>query len=70
MKPSPKSPSLDQFLNEVFNIDRKTFITDDVCVSCKTPAFYFRDDLSKKEFSISGLCQICQDDVFGTEEPI
>ena len=58
MKPSPKSPSLDQFLNEVFNIDRKTFITDDVCVSCKTPAFYFRDDLSQKEFSISGLCQI------------
>lgn len=24
----------------------------------------FRDDLSRKEFSISGLCQKCQDEVF------
>jgi len=68
MKPAPKSESLNQFLNGVFN--REAFITDDVCVSCKTPAFYFRDDLSKKEFSLSGLCQICQDEVFGTEEPV
>lgn len=26
---------------------------------------HFRDSLSKKEFTISGLCQACQDDVFG-----
>jgi len=25
----------------------------------------FRDDLSKKEFGISGMCQECQDSVFG-----
>lgn len=25
----------------------------------------FRDDLSRKEFGISGLCQKCQDSVFG-----
>lgn len=25
----------------------------------------FRDDLSLKEFKISGLCQTCQDEVFG-----
>ena len=25
----------------------------------------FRDDLSRKEYSISGLCQNCQDEVFG-----
>lgn len=25
----------------------------------------FRDDLSVKEFHISGLCQRCQDEVFG-----
>lgn len=24
-----------------------------------------RDDKSRKEFDISGLCQSCQDDVFG-----
>lgn len=25
----------------------------------------FRDELSKKEYAISGLCQACQDEVFG-----
>jgi predicted restriction endonuclease len=25
----------------------------------------FRDELSKKEYGISGLCQGCQDDIFG-----
>ena len=25
----------------------------------------FRDDLSRKEFKISGLCQKCQDKMFG-----
>ena len=25
----------------------------------------FKDDLSKTEFSISGMCQDCQDSVFG-----
>lgn len=26
---------------------------------------YFRDDLSRKEYYISGLCQKCQDETFG-----
>jgi len=25
----------------------------------------FKDDLSRKEFNISGLCQDCQDETFG-----
>lgn len=25
----------------------------------------FKDDLSLKEFRISGMCQACQDDIFG-----
>ena len=25
----------------------------------------FKDELSKKEYSISGLCQKCQDEIFG-----
>jgi hypothetical protein len=27
----------------------------------------FRDELSRKEARISGLCQVCLDDVFGNE---
>lgn len=30
--------------------------------------YLFRDKLSAKEYTISGMCQDCQDDVFGTED--
>lgn len=36
-----------------------------LCPSCKKPISRFRDDLSFKEYNISGLCQKCQDQVFG-----
>jgi len=38
-----------------------------VCPSCRVefnPVIDLRDDLSKTEFRISGLCQRCQDKVF------
>lgn len=38
------------------------------CASCLKPATHFRDDLSRKEYKISFLCQACQDLVFGLEE--
>lgn len=31
------------------------------CVSCGGPAVEFRDELSRREYSISFLCQKCQD---------
>ncbi len=34
------------------------------CASCKGPAETFDDTLSAREYSISGLCQTCQNDVF------
>lgn len=30
---------------------------------------HFRDDLSRKEFHITGMCQKCQDEVFEGKEP-
>ncbi|PNX45642.1 MAG: hypothetical protein BV459_07980 [Thermoplasmata archaeon M11B2D] len=27
----------------------------------------FRNDISKREYNISGMCQKCQDDVFGVD---
>lgn len=27
----------------------------------------FRNEISKKEFKISGMCQKCQDDIFGAD---
>lgn len=37
-----------------------------ICPFCKKPVNIdeFRDDLSRKEYRISGLCQKCQDDFF------
>ena len=34
------------------------------CVMCKGPATEFTDALSKKEYTLSGMCQKCQDNFF------
>jgi hypothetical protein len=34
------------------------------CVMCKKPVTQFKDDLSIKEYAMSGLCQTCQDGYF------
>ena len=38
------------------------------CVCCGKAATEFRDEISKREYQISSLCQKCQDEVFA--EPI
>lgn len=39
--------------------------SDKNCRTCNKPITEFRDDLSRKEYQISGMCQECQDSVFG-----
>lgn len=34
------------------------------CTTCNDRILKFRDELSRKEYSISGMCQECQDKVF------
>ena len=34
------------------------------CVLCGNDAVKFTDELSKREFKISGMCQVCQDNFF------
>ena len=34
------------------------------CVCCGKSATEFRDEISKREYRISSLCQHCQDEVF------
>lgn len=38
-----------------------------VCVICNGKVEGFRDELSEKEFLISGMCQLCQDKTFNVE---
>lgn len=47
---------------------RREAITGATCalspLGCGGPASQFKDDLSRREYQISGLCQKCQDEVF------
>jgi len=67
-KATQKSPEIETFLNQSLGLDRTATIAADVCVSCGGDATHFRDPLSRREYSISGLCQKCQDGVFGRED--
>ena len=69
--PTDKHPAIDDLLKSLLGISllgeenpRRTAIENDVCVFCHTPATTFKDALSEKEFTISGACQTCQDDIF------
>jgi len=69
MKPSSKSPAMEAALSNMFGFDRRNAITADRCVpapiGCGEPATEFKDAKSRKEFTISGLCQKCQNEIFG-----
>ena len=42
-------------------------ITSGKYTFCKKPITEFRDEISEKEYNISGVCQECQDSVFGVD---
>lgn len=62
-----RDPELQNFID---NFAKKTFgrdTTDPGCIFCgstKITKQDFRDDLSRKEFNISHICQKCQDKIF------
>ena len=56
---------------KLFGRSRTLAIAGGQCVKCGFPHNLrsdFRDALSHKEYGISGLCQGCQDGIFGVEE--
>lgn len=71
-KPSPKSKMMESALTGMFKFDRREYINKNICIpepyGCEGPATEFDDDLSRKEYTISGLCQKCQNKVFGTSD--
>jgi len=40
-------------------------IKNEICPVCKKSVFPFRDIQAVKEYDISGMCQECQDKIFG-----
>ncbi len=63
-----KSPHMqaliDGLTKRAFGTTTSGALKQGICVVCKRPAIEFRGNLSQKEYTISGMCQKCQDEVF------
>lgn len=70
--PSKKAEVMEMALINLTGHDRRETIKADRCVpapfGCYGPAHEFRDEISKREFTISGLCQECQDKAFSEDQ--
>jgi hypothetical protein len=71
-EPSEKSPQMERDLDNMaeaaYGRKRTDSIRGNVCVTCGGEANEFRDELSRREYSISGMCQACQNSVFDAPE--
>ena len=58
---------IDGFAKKAFGKSQTEAKEEEVCVFCGKPIIMkdFKDQLSIKEYKISGLCQKCQDDIYG-----
>lgn len=65
-----KHPQVDAFIQNLMGKNRTETIMNGHCMTCNNEfiADNFRDELSEKEYSISGMCQECQDNVFGGDK--
>ena len=65
---SPKSPAMEAllqaFTTQFAAVPRAEAFDTQRCVTCGEPVGQFKDELSRKEYSLSGMCQTCQDEVF------
>ena len=73
MNPSRKSYSLEKAINAFIGADRSETIRSNRCIPApigcgKTidPETEFRDEISRREYTIGGMCQKCQDRAFGS----
>ena len=61
-----KSEAMNRLILELTGIDTNKAITEKICPSCNKPVKDedFTDEISKKEFLISGMCQSCQNEIW------
>jgi hypothetical protein len=69
---SEKTPELrqaiDAIMEPILGNKPSDMIAQARCPCCTAYLTPFRDKLSKREYEISGMCQACQDKVFGVGE--
>ena len=67
-----KTPQMEAALEDLgsvlFGRSRTASAANQMCISCGTDANHFRDELSRKEYRISRMCQDCQDKVFSWQK--
>jgi len=63
--PTNKHPAIENFLEKTFG--RTTAIEKDTCVFCHKEATKFDNEISRREYQISGICQPCQNETFGAD---
>lgn len=78
VKPTYKSPGMNQFIDALAGEtdSRANAIKELRCIKeplgcgqpIGDPEKHFKDTLSLKEYRISGLCQKCQDHIFGAPD--
>ena len=72
-KPSEKSEAIEDVIQNIFGHNRRELIQNDCCVpppvGCGREGIAegFRNEISRREYTISGLCQKCQDSIFGED---
>ena len=61
--------TMDEILRSLFPVEEAAR-DNGACPFCGTPVNMgaFRDELSRREYQISGLCQTCQDETFNEGE--
>jgi hypothetical protein len=60
--------NIEKHLKEEYGVDRAGAIEMQMCAWCLDPATAFKDELSRLEYRISGMCQRCQDIAFSEED--
>ena len=68
-KATKKSREVEELITMLTGKSRTDIIDRNECILCDERAGQFRDELSLKEYQISGYCQACQDEIFGTDHP-
>ena len=64
---SDKNPILEKILEDfsaILGTPRSVAFATKCCVLCGRDASVFKNEISKKEYKMSGMCQKCQDNFF------
>ena len=67
-KPANKSKVVADMLDDFFNRTESITNLKGTNGECADPNMHFKNEISMREYTLSGLCQNCQDDVFGKDE--